>query len=324
MMFYVFGAAIVLATFALVNAALSLAVMVLAPAIVAKVAGAGATTRTRVLLAVRLAPTVAAGVAALGLVLPAYVGFEPPHAGEHVTLPLALMAAAAVAVVALGLVRGARALWSTFALERRWMVQAEPIAVPLSPVPVFRLRESSPVFTVVGLRRPALYVSQRVLDTLAPAEIAAAVAHERGHLDARDNAKRLLLRACPDLVAFFPASRAIEQEWARAAELRADERASRGGRETALALAAGLVKVARLVPMAAGGLPVSALHDGGDVETRVRHLVKGADGTVEPPARQRAVVLLAGAALGASGLALATQALPAVHELIEAAARLLR
>jgi Zn-dependent protease with chaperone function len=263
-------------------------------------------------------------VAAVGLVLPAYVLFEPPHAGEHITWPLALLAAAAVAIAALGLRRGARALWSTSALERRWMAHAQPIAVPLSPVPVYRVRDASPVFTVVGLRRPAMYVSQRVLDTLAPAEIAAAVAHERGHLDAHDNVKRLLLRACPDLLAFAPASRAIEQEWARAAEVRADEHAIREGRETALALAAGLVKVARLVPMAAGGLPVSALHDGGNVEARVRHLVAGNRAAVAAPARGRMAVLLAGAALGASGLALATRALPAVHELIEVAARLLR
>ena len=154
--------------------------------------------------------------------------------------------------------------------------------------------------------------------------MAAAVAHERGHLDARDNLKRLLLRACPDLVAFSPASGAIEQEWARAAEVRADERASRGGRETALALAAGLVKVARMVPMSAAACPSARSHDGGDVEARVRHLVKGADGSVEPPARARAGVVLASAALGGSGVVLATQALPAVHELIEVAARLLR
>jgi len=324
MMFYVFGAAIVLATFALVNAALSIAVIALAPALVEKLARAGATRRARVLLAVRFAPSVAAGVAALGLVLPAYILFEPPHAGEHVTLPLALLAGSAVAVLGLGLRRGARAVWSTAALERRWMARAEPIAVPLAPVPVFRVRESSPVFTVVGLRRPALYVSQGILDTLAPAEIAAAVAHERGHLDASDNAKRLLLRACPDLVAFSPASRTIEQEWARAAEVRADERASRGDRAAALALAAGLLKVARLVPMAADGLPVSALHDGGDVEARVRHLVADAEGTVEASARERAALLLAAAALGAAGTLLATRALPAVHETIELAVRWLR
>ena len=130
--------------------------------------------------------------------------FEPAQAGERITLPLALLAAAALAVIAVGLGRGLRALASTFALERRWRAQAEAIAVPFSPVPVYRVRDAFPVFTVVGLRRPSLYVSHRVLEALDPQEIVAAVAHERGHLEARDNVKRLLLRACPDLVAFSP------------------------------------------------------------------------------------------------------------------------
>jgi beta-lactamase regulating signal transducer with metallopeptidase domain len=204
------------------------------------------------------------------------------------------------------------------------MAQAEPITATASPVPVYRVRDAVPVFTVVGLRRPSMYVSGRVLDALAPAEIAAAMAHERGHLDGRDNVKRLLLRACPDLVAFFPVARAIEREWARAAEVLADERASGGSPETALALAAGLVKVARLVATTPEGLPVSALHDGDDVSARVRHLVADAGRRVEGPRRGRAFVILTGTVLGASALALASLALPAVHELIEVGARLLR
>jgi Zn-dependent protease with chaperone function len=324
MMFYAFGGAIVLAAFAVVDVVVSVAVMVLALPAARALAPLRTTTRTRALLAIRLAPPVAAAVFAFGLVLPAYLLFEPAQSGERVTPALAVLAAAALALVGHGLLRGARALSSTSALQRRWMAQAEPIAATASPVPVYRVRDAFPVFTVVGLRRPSMYVSGRVLDALAPSEIAAAMAHERGHLDGRDNVKRLLLCACPDLVAFTPVSRAIEQEWVRAAEMLADERASGGCRETALALAAGLVKVARLAPMTGGGLPVSALHDGDDVSARVRHLVADADRRVEGARRGRAFVILTGAVLGASGLALASQALPAVHELIEVGARLLR
>jgi Zn-dependent protease with chaperone function len=228
MMFYVFGAAVVLATFAAVNAVASIAVMVVAPA--AKGAldrtRASASTRTRALLALRLAPSAAAAAVATFLVLPAYMLFEPAQAGEHVTLPLALLAAGALALALHGLVRGIRALRATSAIERRWKARSEPFADAQSSVPVFRVRDAFPVFTVVGLRRPSLYVSDRVLDALAPSEIAAAMAHERSHLDTRDNVKRLLLRTCPDLVAFFPLSRTIEQEWAQAAEMLADERAA--------------------------------------------------------------------------------------------------
>ena len=324
MMFYAFGAAVVLATFAAVNAVASIAVMVLAPAAMAALEGARASTRTRALLAIRLAPSAVAAAVSFGLVLPAYMLFEPAQAGERITLPLALLAAGALALALHGLVRGARALSATSAIERRWRAQSEPIADAQSFVPAYRVRDAFPVFTVVGLRRPSLYVSDRVLDALAPSEIAAAMAHERGHLDARDNVKRLLLRTCPDLVALSPLSRTIEQEWARAAEMLADERASRGSRQTALALAAGLVKVARLVPAETGGLPVSALHDGGDVDARVRHLIADPDHAAEGPRRGKAFVILARAVAGALGLALAAQSWPVVHEIIEVAARLLR
>lgn len=324
MMFYVFGTAVVLATFAAVNAVASIVVMVVAPAAKGALDRTRASTRTRALLALRLAPSAAAAAVATFLVLPAYMLFEPAEAGEHVTLPLALLAMGALALALHGLVRGIRALRATSAIEQRWRARSEPIADAQSSVPVFRVRDAFPVFTVVGLRRPSLYVSDRVLEALAPSEIAAAMAHERSHLDTRDNVKRLLLRTCPDLVAFFPLSRTIEQEWAQAAEMLADERASRGCRETALALAAGLVKVARLVPAEAGGLPVSALHDGGDVDARVRHLIADPDRAAEGPRRGTAVVLLAGAGAGAFVLALAIQSWPLVHEIIEVAARLLR
>ena len=119
-------------------------------------------------------------------------------------------------------------------------------------------------------------------------------------------------------------SRAIEQEWSHASEARADELASGGWRETALALAAGLVKVARLAPAAAGGLPVSALHDGGDVDVRVRRLVAVAADTSAVPTAAGTMALRAGVVLGAASLTLGSQAWPAVHGLIEVAARLLR
>ena len=55
MTFYAFGAAVVLATFAVVNAMLSFAVMALAPAAMAALDRARALARTRALFALRLA-----------------------------------------------------------------------------------------------------------------------------------------------------------------------------------------------------------------------------------------------------------------------------
>ena len=169
-------------------------------------------------------------------------------------------------------------------------------------MPAYRVRDAFPAFSVVGWRHPRMFVSARVLDALTPAEVAAAVAHERAHLGAADNLKRLLMRFAPDLLVLSRASRALEAEWARAAEAIADERASGGDRDRALALAAGLIKVARLVPASAGRLPVSALHDGGDVEssrTAARRL-RGPRGRGRDGRRRMAAVI--GAATVAAGL----------------------
>ena len=75
MMFYGFGAALVLAAFGVVNAIVSTAVMVLAPAALAAPERSRASRRTWVLLALRLLPAASAAAVAVGLVLPAYLLF---------------------------------------------------------------------------------------------------------------------------------------------------------------------------------------------------------------------------------------------------------
>jgi Zn-dependent protease with chaperone function len=279
--------------------------------------------RADALLLIRLLPAmVSVGVIAV-LVLPAYVRFEPPDAGESVSAPLGVLAAAAVVVLLAGVVRGARALWATSALERRWRREGEPVSLPGSPVPAYRVRDAFPVLSVVGLWRARLYVAAQVLEALTPSELDAALAHERAHLAARDNLKRVLLRSCPDVLAGTGLGRRLERQWARAAERAADKAAARGG--AAVDLAAGIVKVARLVPAGAGALPVSALHDGGEVAARVRALV--CEPAYEDPAasgragRTRPYGL---ALLLATSLLAASQAWPAVHRLLETAALLLR
>jgi Zn-dependent protease with chaperone function len=279
--------------------------------------------RAHALLGLRLLPASAAAAVAAGLVLPAYLMLEPADAGERVTLPLAVFAMAALATLLHGAARGARALRATARLVRGWHGEAEPVAPSGRSVPMYRVRAADPVFSVVGFRRPRMYVSARVLDVLTPAELAAAVAHERAHLASGDNLKRLLMRSAPDLLVLSRVSRAIEEEWGRAAEAIADERASRGNRDAALALAAGLLKVARFAPAPAAGLPVSALHDGSDVDVRVRRLVAYAGGGGEAVTGRGWAAGICSAVMAAAGITLALQALPAVHALIEVAARLL-
>lgn len=321
-MFLAFGLAITLAAFLLASAIVSLVVAAAAPAIVDRLPSHRLRVRAHVLLGLRLLPASAAATVAGGLVLPAYLTLEPADAGERVTVPLALLAVAALATLLHGAARGARALSATARLVRGWQHEASPVTLPGSTVPAYRVRDTSPVFSLVGWRPPSLYVSASVLDLLSPAELAAAVAHERAHLAAGDNLKRLLMRSAPDLLVLSRVSRTLEEEWSRAAEAIADERASRGDRQAALALAAGLVKVARLVPAPAARLPVSALHDGGEVDARVRRLVAYEGGGRAATGHAWAAGIGA-AVMAAVGITLAIHALPAVHALIEVAARLL-
>src|SRR5205823_1755457 len=137
----------------------------------------------------------------------------------------------------------------------------------------------------------------------------------------------------PDLVAFSSVAGSLEREWSRASEALADERASAGGGDTALALAAGLVKVARLTSSLPAHLPISALHDGGDVEARVRRLVtaagveraSGTGGADEGASRlSRAPARIAALAFAATLAAGIVASLPAVHSAVEIAVRLPR
>jgi Zn-dependent protease with chaperone function len=106
----------------------------------------------------------------------------------------------------------------------------------------------------------------------------AAIAHESGHLAARDNLKRAALRACRDSLTIFPCGVSLDRAWAAASESAADEHAAKGEGAVALDLASALVKIARLVPEGIKPtMPASALllGDGADgIAQRVRRLAR--------------------------------------------------
>ena len=104
------------------------------------------------------------------------------------------------------------------------------------------------MMALVGVLRPRLLVTRGLVAALTDEELAASIAHEVGHSRARDNLKRLLMRAAPDLLTATPAARAIERRWASAAEHRADRMAADDSPVARCALASALVKVARLTP----------------------------------------------------------------------------
>lgn len=321
MNFLVFGAAMVLVAFLIVNVLVSAAVITVAPRLTAHLGSFSPRARSSALLTLRFLPVLAAGAIAGGLVMPAYLLLEPANAGERLSPTLVALSLLALALLLAGLGRGLRSLGATSALVGSWQRSRRPLLLPNSAVPAYRVRDPFPVFAVVGLFRPRIYISAQVLEALTPSELAAGCAHEVAHLAARDNLKRLLVRSCPDALGLLATGRELEREWACAAEATADERAAAGRKDVALELAAGLVKVARLAPVRGAALPMSALHDGGDVDQRVRRLV-AMEGRLTRPARgSRAWMLTLAAAPVAA--ALLAYGLPAVHQVIETAARLL-
>jgi Zn-dependent protease with chaperone function len=290
------GTTLALAWFLILNAATSLIVAMLSGAM----ADRAATARPGVWLALRLAPALLSIVFTAGVFLPSYWRYEPRQFVEGFDVTFSVLAVLGSAIGAAGAVRGLRAWVRTARRTRSWMRDAQPLAG--TNIPAFVIDGDRPMMALVGVLRPRLLVTRRVLDALTPEEWRAAVAHELGHWRALDNLKRLAMRATPDLLWATSAARSLERRWVAASEYRADRAAGDSGL-VRCALASALVKVARLAPpVSTADEPISALVDEADVTMRVQRLVDAPNG-VERPGRARWIVVAA--ALGATVIAYA-------------------
>ncbi len=220
-----------------------------------------------------------------------------------------------MALYALATARWARVTIATNRVLHTWMRTATPIALPGVAVPTFAIDVAFPVVAVVGILRPRVVVARQVLAHSSPAELRAIVAHERRHLENRDNMRRAVMACLPDPLTITRFGNRLMARWHDAAEQAADDAASEDSPAGRCDLAAALLNVARLAAgQPAVCLPASALYRGEDLERRVRRLVGGP----APPPLPKASRLhrLAGSTslLIAGGLAL-----HAMHEVVEAA-----
>ncbi len=331
MNFAILGVSVTLATLAAVALLLSVSVAVVwrLGVIRARVpADAGA--HARLLFRWRALPAVGASVAAFGLVMPAFLAFEPRVGHETPGWPLLLMAAAGGVLVLAGLTRGVLAWQATRALARRWSRDAQPLALEGAPAPARLCGHDFPTVALLGVRRPRLFVSRRALELLDSAELRVVMAHEAGHLAARDPLKTLLLRACPTPLALMSAGEELAGALARASERAADDHATGGDPRRTLDLASALVKIGRLAPRAPEA--ATALEGKGDaLAERVRRLLDQARVAPSRPASagwlarvgasQRALlvsILLAGLLAGSHDL------LRGVHHAVEHVVHYLR
>ena len=227
--------------------------------------------RKRLLFALRLAPTALGLAVALIVLTPAWLEFES-HRTRAVPGPALVFAGAlALALAARGALRGARAAWQAWSVARAWSRDAERVAIPGTALSAFRIDHPFPVVALAGVLRPRIYVARQVLEACDADELAAVVRHEEAHQRARDNARILVMRSCGDVLGLVPAGRAIENEWAAAAEAAADESASRS-KDAALDLASALVKVARLAGTQPVAAPVCVFYEKGAIAERVERL----------------------------------------------------
>ncbi len=146
---------------------------------------------------------------------------------------------------------------------------------------MFVLQHTFPIIAVVGAIRPRLFIANHVLDSLSEEELAAAIAHEYGHLAARDNFKRSVMRVSRAALLIIPCGRSLDRAWSEASESAADEHAAQKSSLVALNLASALVRIARMIPKGQRQvvpIGVSAflvgVEDSPGVKVRVRRLVE--------------------------------------------------
>ena len=166
--------------------------------------------RAEILFALRVSPPALALISVGLFLIPSYIGYEPYSTSEVVSTKLAMLATGSAVGVAFALWRGFRSWFATRSLLREWLATAGQIRLDGISTPTFRIRHPFPIIAVVGTIKPRLFVAEHVLQTLSEEEMKAAIAHECGHLAARDNLKRSLLRACRN---FLHQVRGLDDGW---------------------------------------------------------------------------------------------------------------
>jgi beta-lactamase regulating signal transducer with metallopeptidase domain len=243
MTFVVLAAVAAFATFALVNAGASALIAVVFRHADGLLDRYSAASRSGMLFRLRVAPAVLAVVLGFGIALPIFVAFEPFDTDEPVSRTLVTIAGVGLAVCLHGAWRAFSAWRATARVSREWQRRGRRISIEEddASLPLFAVNATFPTVAVVGIRRPVLFIAERVLAECSADEVHAMIAHESAHVRARDNLKRLVLRACPDLLT--PRGRLV-RAWTSATEEAADAAAVGSRPGSALDLADALIHVA--------------------------------------------------------------------------------
>jgi len=239
-----------------------------------------ARTRAEILFVMRIGPPVLAIVAIAAFMIPSYLIYEPHATDESVSWKLGTLAMLSAIGVGLAIQRGIRTWLATRSLLKNWSTASTRIELETINVPTYVLDHSFPIIAVVGAFRPRLFIANHVLQSLSEEELAAALAHEYGHLAARDNFKRSVMRVSRAALLLIPCGRSLDRAWSEASESAADEYAAQQSSFVALNLASALVRIARMIPQGhRQAIPASvsaflSSEDSPGVKVRVRRLVE--------------------------------------------------
>ncbi|MEK6334418.1 MAG: M48 family metalloprotease [Acidobacteriota bacterium] len=333
-MYELLGISLVLAALLTINAFASLVIAAGWRLLKGATRNLSAGTRANLLFTLRVSPPALAIICVAAFLVPSFLTYEPYSTAEVVSKKLGALALVSAIGVAFALWRGVRSWWATRTLLKRWLAISAPIELARVNIPTFRIQHPFPIIAVVGTWTPRLFIAGQVLDKLSEEELSAAIAHECGHLAARDNLKRSLLRACRDSLMIVPCGRSLDRAWAEMAECAADENAAQKSPATALELASALVKIARMIPAGAhAAIPVAVFlvgnEDARGVKARVSRLLEiASNGGLRHVTHSTLTRVLSLASLGllfAVGALAASsaQVLVTVHSLIEHAVRIL-
>ena len=277
-MFELLGLSLLLAALLTFNSAASLIISFFWRAAGGMTDGWSAANRARFLFFLRTFPVLIALLFVAFLLVPAYLVHEPRHTDESVSLKLGLLAALSATGLAVSFYRAYATQRATARLTSDWLRQGKPVQIDGINVKSYEIQHQFPLIGIVGFFRPRLFIARQVLELLTPEEIAAAIAHEKGHLSAHDNLKRGVLQACRDALLIIPSGRSLDKAWSEASEEAADENAARQGHGVALDLASALVKIARIIPLGArptmpAGVFLLGVEESKGILSRVRRLI---------------------------------------------------
>ena len=308
---------VALASYAALNFAISLVVATVWRHLPANHSRVSAAARARQLVWLRACPGVGAAVLTLAVMTPAFAIFEPDRASETAGPLVIVLAVATLVQIGASMAMAAATLARTRAAARAWFRSAMPLDVdPPAGVPAYAIESPAPIVALVGVFTPKLIAARTVIDSCTTEELSAIVAHERGHLHARDNLKRWLMACAPDALRWTPWHREIAAAWHDAAEDAADDAATLCDDRARVDLAALLVKIARLTPEPSWpAATVSPFVEKSGLDRRVRRLLTPGE-RLRAPSRWLPLATLAAA--GATvAVALNPASLEQIYFLVE-------